>query len=136
MNIELENNTENEIEYTEKTDDYNSFWKKIKFCLLILICLLSAFAIWCYASFVDDPIVQKDVTVHFDYDGNGYLMSTPSKITVYGEESKLASFYEIKVLIDSDSFADTNKITVEVDLPDGVYSHDNVIEVELKKYTK
>ena len=136
MNIELENNATNEVEYAEKRDNHNSFFKRIKFCLLILICLLFAFSIWCYASYIDDPIMQKDVVVHFDFDGNGSLIATPSKIRVYGEESKLASLYEIKVLIDSDSFANGNKITVEVDLPDGVYSHDNTIEVELRKYTK
>ncbi len=136
MNTELENDAVNEVEYIENTDDHHSFWKKIKFFVLILICLVSAFAIWCYASYVDDPIMQKDVAVHFDFDGSGSLIATPSKITVYGEESKLVSLYEIKVLIDADSFSDSDKITIEVDLPDGVYSHDNVIEVELRKYTK
>lgn len=136
MNIEFDNNVTNEVEQSEKTGNQNSVWKQIKFFLLLLICFIFAFSIWCYASYIDDPIMQKDVVVHFDFDGNGSLIATPSKIRVYGEESKLASLYEIKVLIDSDSFANGNKITVEVDLPDGVYSHDNTIEVELRKYTK
>lgn len=134
MNIELNNNT-NEIE-EQKKDNQGSLLKKVKFCLLVIGCLIAGFAVWCYASYVDDPITQKEIVVHFEYDGVGSLIATPSKIRVYGEESKLSSLYEIKVLIDSDSFENGNKITVEVDLPDGVYSHDNTIEVELKKYAK
>lgn len=133
MNIERNNATENEVEYVEKHYKHSSKFKKFE--LLVFIgCLAFSFIMWCYANYMDDPIIQKEVNLTFELNGNpgnGYLTSEP--ITIYGEESVLSGISSIKVQITQESYTKGEKMTVEVDLPEHVYSHDNYIEVEFTK---
>ena len=133
MNIERNNTTENEVEYVEKIHNPHSKFKKFE--LLVFIgCLAFAFMMWCYANYIDDPIIKKEVTLDFrldDQPGNGSVSSNPSTIVIYGEESILSGINKITVSVKREDFDEDRKITIEVKLPDDVYTHDDEIEIEL-----
>lgn len=136
MNTELNEVVENEVEYAETNNKHSKRFKKYEL-LIFLGCLAFAFTMWCYANYIDDPIIQKDVDIYLVYEGDGSVVSNPTKIVIYGEESKLSNISEITVNVDAGSFSNgANKITIEIDLPEDVYSHNNEIEVELRNNTK
>ena len=129
MNIERNNATENEVEYVEK--DYKQTSKFKKFELLVFIgCLAFAFLMWCYANYMDNPIIQKEVKLEFEYEGDGTILSIPSTIVIYGEESVLSNIQTITVKIDG-TLKKGEKKTIKVDLPEDVYSHNREIEIFL-----
>ena len=133
MNIELNSATENEVEYVDKVEKRESSFRKFRF-LIAIGCLIFSFMMWCYASYIDDPIIQKRVSVHLDYNGIGVIECDSSHIVIYGEESKLSGITEIKVIVERNSFNQNNKMVVYWVgdlLPDGVYSHQEQIVVEL-----
>ena len=133
MKIELNNTTENEVEYVEKIDKRDSSFKKFRF-LIIIACLAFSFMVWCYANYIDDPIIQKKVNVHLNYNGLGIIECNSQYIVIYGEESKLSSVTEIKVVVDRNSFNQNNKkVVYKINniLPEDVYSHQEEIVVEL-----
>ena len=61
MNIERNNETEYEVEYVEEyTPKTTSRYKKFQ-VFIFLGWLLLAFFVWCYANYLDDPIIQKEL---------------------------------------------------------------------------
>lgn len=134
MNIEFNNATENEVEYAEK-NNYSTSAKYKKYELLILLgCLVLAFLVWCYANYLDDPIIQKNVDlVVYLNDGNpGDEIFYYKKVTVYGEESLISTISEIQIEVDRDKFKDSNsEITVDIDYPTNVHSHQKTVTVKL-----
>lgn len=135
MNIELNNATENEVEYAEKSNHLiNKRFKKYEI-FVFLGCLVLAFLIWCYANYLDDPIIQKEITVDFvliKAEEQEKISIHSKKIVVYGEQSVVADLVAITNYVDRNLFAEDNtKINYEIDYPDGVHSHQTHIEIEL-----
>ena len=138
MNIERSNTTENEVEYVDKIDKQPTRFKKLEL-LVFFGCLALAFLLWCYASYLDDPIIQKEVTLNFELNGNpgnGYVISNPSTIVIYGEESILSNINTVKVIINQETYNVGDKLDIEVELPNNVYSRDPQIEVEFTRSTQ
>lgn len=132
MNIEHNNATENEVEYVEKTHTNISKFKKYEI-LIFIGCIAFAFMMWCYANFLDDPIIQKDVRVYVDvFDGDNFVERLESKISIYGEESVISKENGFYLEVGLESFGEDKKTQLTVKLPEDVYSHDNKVEVELK----
>lgn len=130
MNIELNNQTDNEVEYVEETNKTHTKFNRVQ-VLIMLACFAFAFVMWCYANFIDDPIIQKEIPIHIDYLGEEIIICKPSKVVVYGEKSELADVNEFKITLKRSDFANDKKISITIDLPEDVYSHDNEIQVEL-----
>lgn len=156
MNIELNNATENEIEYVEDEIDYTPK-KFVKFrVLIILCCAVFSFFVWCYAHYLNDPIlidkmeikwawventeganqiitdingnVIKDMKVVFtDMEGN-----VIENISVYAEQSVLDKKDDfILIELNQADFVETNTKVISIDLPDDVHSHTSKIIVKL-----
>ena len=104
-----------EVETSEKAPVYTQKrFKKVNF-LIFALCLVMAFVFWCYALYLDDPIMEKVVTVNFVLEGGEATDSiTPvtRKVTVYGEKSVLSEINTITVKINRNQFAEYNVDTV------------------------
>ena len=139
MNIELNNSSEYEVEYVEETES-SPVKKYRKFQLLIYLgCLLLAFLVWCYANYLDDPIIQKEVTLVITLDGvnSDQIVTSTHKIVIYGEKSVIAEIVEIKNNVNQNEFdKDSTTITKEIDFPEGVHSHKTTVEIQLRDKTK
>lgn len=138
MNIELDNVTENEVEYVEQKHTEKSRFKKFEI-LLFIGCLLFSFMMWSYANYIDDPIIEKEVSITLELNGGKVserIFSSTSKINVYGEESVLLGVYEIKIDVDRDEFeGEIYEITVDIAdyLPEDVYTHEESITIQIVK---
>lgn len=140
MNINYaseDNRNVQEVEYVEKSEVYSpKKLKKADFFMLIF-CILAAFAIWCYANFINDPIIVKEVTVDFVLvDAHNQEVITPSKVNieVYGEKSILDSIRNntITVYVERSEFESYNSLTtITIEYPDGIHSHKNQIQLKL-----
>lgn len=139
MKIERNNNSEfevEEIEYEEKiAQTYSKRYKKMRI-LVYLVCLLLAFMVWCYAHYLDDPIVQKEVSLIVYLNGGESgeeIIQSQNKILIYGEASALSGVDKIENTINRNKFSEYNSpITIEIDLPDYVHSHKEYVDVTLK----
>ncbi len=104
-----------EVETSEKAPVYTQKrFKKVNF-LIFALCLVMAFVFWCYALYLDDPIMEKVVTVNFVLEGGEATDSiTPvtRKVTVYGEKSVLSEINTITVKVNRNQFAEYNVDTV------------------------
>ena len=102
MNIELNNATENEIEYVEDEIDYTPK-KFVKFrVLIILCCAVFSFFVWCYAHYLNDPILIDKMEIKWAWveniedanqiitDINGNVIKD-MKVVFTDTESKTAS---------------------------------------------
>lgn len=131
-----ENNTRSfEVEYAQKGEAYtNRKFKKINI-LIFLVCLSMAFIFWCYALYIDDPIIQKNVTVNFVLvggDSSEMILPAHKSITVYGEKSVLSGISSIKVEVKRSSFKEYNKDTlVEINYPKNIDSETKSITLKL-----
>ena len=135
MNIELNNESEYEVEYVEE-HIYETTSKYKKFQLFIFLgCLLLAFFVWCYANYLDDPIIQKEVPLIFTVEANnGQVVQSSYTIVIYGEKSVLSEITEIENKVNYNEFSDGNlTINKTVYLPSGVHSHDLDVELTLVK---
>ena len=145
MNIEINNQVENEVEveYVENINYSNNNFKKYGF-LMFLGCLVLSFLVWCFANYLDDPIVKKGVPAKFDWDGKNNVVFTIidretgkeiKEIDIYGEESVLIYVSFIHVELSESQFSDgKDTITIKLPLEDGVHSHVN--EITIKKTEK
>ena len=107
MNINFSQNSNAEIEYTNTNESYTP--KKFTFLniFIFVVCLLLAFAFWCFALYAEDPIIEKNITVNFvlvNGNANEYLDIQAKKITVYGERSILENVTSINVKIERSEF--------------------------------
>ena len=139
MNIELNNTTEYEVEYAEKREEsYNKKYNKFQI-LIFLGCLVLAFLVWCYANYLDDPIIQKEVRLVITLEGvdSNEIIKSTNKIVIYGEQSVISEIDEIKNNVNySDFDSDGSSITLEIDFPSGVHSHQTTVDVKLRDQSK
>ena len=139
MNIERTNETENEVEFVEKETEFTSRKITKTKILIFIACLIFSFVVWCYANYLDDPIIKKDLQINFSWDSSDRNVSFVAVdaegkridfIEVYGEQSKVYPLDKITVKIKQSQFVDGNDtIEVEIELPDDVHSHTQKITV-------
>lgn len=126
MNNDFQNDLVNEVENHNKSDSYTSKrFKKID-VLIFALCLILAFVFWCYAQYVDDPIMKKNVTINFVLVGASdgeVLLKDSIRIPVRGERSVLSNKNSFTITVDRSEFSDYNKETViQIDFPENVDS--------------
>ena len=139
MNIERTNETENEVEFVEKETEFTSRKITKTKILIFIACLIFSFVVWCYANYLDDPIIKKDLQINFSWDSSdrnvSFVAVDPEGkridfIEVYGEQSKVYPLDKITVKIKQSQFVDGNDtIEVEIELPDDVHSYTQKITV-------
>ena len=140
MNIELTNETENEVEFVEQnnTNTRKSFRKYE--LLVFLGCLLFAFIIWCYANYLEDPIIQKEVTVRFvltNAEDGEVITDSTEQVMIYGERSSLATVSVITVYVERSMFSKYDEPTmIPIEYPEHIHSHVTGIELQLKNNKK
>ena len=108
MNIERTNETENEVEFVEKETEFTSRKITKTKILIFIACLIFSFVVWCYANYLDDPIIKKDLQINFSWDSSDRNVSFVAVdaegkridfIEVYGEQSKVYPLDKITVKI-------------------------------------
>ena len=129
-----------EIDYTANDiDNSTEKSKRSKFrfvdILIFLVCLVAAFIFWCYALYVDDPVIEKTIVVNFVLENaqeGDRLNKGSAKITVYGEQSLLTQTRNINVTVDRSQFDVYNQdTTVTFELPENFYCESNEIVLQL-----
>lgn len=137
MNVDFNNTSTDGVEQVENRTILNAKFKKFEL-LIFLGCLFFAFMMWCYATYLDDPIIQKEVNISLELDGGQATewISPVStyQILIYGEESVISSIYEIKISVNREQFdEETKEIFIELTeyLPEDVYTHVEGINVKL-----
>lgn len=125
------------VEFVDKTHEYTHKRFKTRDILIGAFCLIAAFFIWCYANYVDDPIIQKQVTLDFVLvHGESYEDIKPDKMSVwvYGEESVLSSIHNntITIYVDKSKFNGYDTVlNYEIDYGDNIHSHTKSVELKL-----
>lgn len=103
--------------------------------LIFVVCLVAAFIFWCYALYVDDPVIEKTVIVNFILENaneGDKLSKSSAKIVVYGEQSLITQTRNINVTIDRAQFDLYNQDTViTFELPDNYHSETNEVVLQL-----
>lgn len=136
MNTSYQSNDMNEIENPYKTDSSRKF-KKIDI-LIFIICLALAFAVWCYALFVDDPVIEKDVFLNVILENGAYneaLELDVKSVTVYGARSVISEVSKIDISVARSDFSEYGEyITVDIKYPDGVAGDIEQIRIKLVFY--
>lgn len=135
MNIELNNNSEYDVEYVDDNEhNHNKKYKKFQI-FVFLGCLVLAFLVWCYANYLDDPIVQKEVPLIIDLvagDADEKIIQSSYRIVIYGEESVISGISEIHDTVNRNKFTDGNlTFNKKLDFPAGVYSHQKYVDLTL-----
>lgn len=134
MNTKPENlnNTYTEVPGTE---EYSS--KKInKFSVILFIgCIILSAAIWCYANFINDPMMEKEIMVNFVLKNGAsheYLSPAFSAFTFYGEKSVLDNMNVVTIEVDRslfDSYGDPTSVPIKY--ADNFHSHISEVILEL-----
>lgn len=125
MNNNLDNTSfENDNAVKQEELTHKKF-KKIDI-LILIVCLAISFCVWCYAQYVADPIIEREVRVSFMLEGttdNIHLINAFDKITVYGKRSQIASLtsHSIKISINEFSESDTIIYDYGKQLPSGCF---------------
>lgn len=136
MNTNYSNDDLNEVENPYKADSSRKF-RKIDI-LIFIVCLALAFVVWCYALFIDDTVIEKDVLLNFVLEGGAYnesLECDTRSITVYGSKSLLSGVSKIDVSVSRTDFAEYGEyVTATVEYPDGVEGEVKQIKVRLVFY--
>lgn len=129
------NNNSNETIHTN--DEYSPKKFNKSDILVFVTCLLLAFTIWCYAHYINDPIIQKVVVVNFVLENGGpneELSIEKTTIKIYGEESMISGLSEFTIYVDRNDFTSYNTPTViTLEFPEGVHSHTDTLTFELKQ---
>ncbi|MGM9632517.1 MAG: hypothetical protein ACI3XL_05445 [Eubacteriales bacterium] len=134
----MSNNTVNkntaEIEYAERNSGNPRKIKKIDI-LIFILCICLAFIFWCYALYVDDPIIEKNITVNFVLEGgesNEFLMPATKKIVVYGEKSVLDNMTTVTVKVKRSDFTEYNTDTlITIEFPNHIRSKTEQVILQL-----
>ena len=123
----------NDINSSKET--HHKFKFRFVDIFIFLLCIVAAFVFWCYALYVDDPVIEKEVMVNFILE-NGQegdkLSQSSAKIVLYGELSLLAYTRYINVKIDRNQFDiyDHDTVVTFV-LPDNFYCETNEVVLKL-----
>ncbi|MBO5715166.1 MAG: hypothetical protein J6S23_02080 [Clostridia bacterium] len=125
------------VEFVDKADEYRQKRFKKSDVLVFIVCIIGAFLIWCYVNYVDDPIIQKEVTVDIvlvNGSLNEYIVPNKMKISVYGEESVINSISDntITVYVERSKITDYDTtVDYAIEYPQGVHSHTKSVEIKL-----
>ncbi len=141
MNIELNNATENEVEFVENVAHRPSNrFEKLKI-FIFLGCLIFAFVVWCYAHYLDDPIVLVDRDIKCVWnDGSGRGLQVEitdmegnviDKLAVYGERSVIYSVDTIQIELKKSDFENSDTKVIDIEFPKDVHSHTTQVVVRL-----
>ena len=136
MNENFDNN-EVKLENNHKSEEFST--RKIKKIdvLVFIACLLIAFSVWCYASYLADPIVRQEISINLvleNGDASEYLTANDKTITVYGEKSVLSGVTSLTVKVDRSVFDSYNSdVVIDIDFPSGIQSHHEQVTVQLKQ---
>jgi YbbR domain-containing protein len=140
INFTNENNPSVEsVEFAEKSEQYTKKGFKKVDILIFITCFLAAFFIWCYANYVNDPIIIKEVTVEFvlvNAPENESINPSKKKISVYGEKSVLNSITNntITIYVDRSEFEGEDKnIKYDFKCPSGIHSHVDTFDITLEE---
>lgn len=133
MSNQINDTIQNEI--SEKNEEYSTTRFKKTDILIFVACLLLAFICWCYAHYIDDPILEKTVTVNFVLDGgNGteYLSVQSQRMVVYGIKSDIDDIKIITIHVDRSLFGEYNTETeINIDQSDLYHFSSNTIKLKL-----
>lgn len=135
MNIEFNNETEYDVEYVD--DNLHSDAPKYKKyqILIFLGCLFLAFIVWCYANYLNNPIIQSEVPLIItlvDGENGETITQSTNYIVIYGEESVVSKITQIKNTVSVNQFSNGNKtIKIDIDFPNDIKSHQKEVEVTL-----
>ncbi len=136
MNDNFDNN-EIKLDNASKSEEFSA--KKIKKIdvLVFIACLLIAFSVWCYASYLDDPIVRQEITINLvleNGEATEYLTANDKTIIVYGAKSVVSGITSLTVKVDRAEFHTYNTdVVIDMDFPNGIQSHQEQITVQLKQ---
>jgi len=100
----------------------------IRSVLIFLLMLVCSFAIWCYAHYLKDPIVDQQFLVEFELKNantNEYvspivitLRGLKSEIECIGEESfEIDNLRRIVIEVDKNDFIRANSTTISIPMP-------------------
>lgn len=137
MNKDLGTDYSSEFEY--QSDGKSSKGRKFRAIdvLIFIICLFMAFVFWCYALYVDDPVIEKSITVNFVVDGGDstdILTPASRRIVVYGKRSELNSVSAITVKIKKSEFKGYDTpTTITIQYPKNISSDTKQIVLKLTK---
>ena len=116
-------------------ENHGKFRLRFVDVLIFIVCLVAAFIFWCYALYVDDPVIEKTVIVNFILENaneGDKLSKSSAKIVVYGEQSLITQTRNINVTIDRAQFDLYNQDTViTFEPPDNYYSETNEVVLQL-----
>ena len=140
MNIERSNETENEVEFVEKSTDLLPKRITKTKVLIFVACLIFSFVVWCYANYLDDPIIKKDI--YFDLVAEGFEKGTTFVIyngntevdsfEIYGEKSAVYQINNYEIKLKPSDFDNENGVYVyTLKFKEGVHSHVQKIEIKL-----
>lgn len=136
MNINFTTEENPKVEKVEFVDNTQKRFKKADI-LIFVICIIGAFVIWCYANYIDDPIVVRTVTVEYvleDGENSEYIWPRRENIEVYGEKSVVDAISNgtITIAIGKSSFKNSETIDYKIVYPEGIHSHDTNTKLTLK----
>lgn len=136
MDNQISQNNVLDVENAEKATGYSQKKFKTVDILIFAACLILAFIFWCYALYVDDPIIEKGISVNFvlvDGADNEYVTPIAKRIVVYGPLSKLSTS-SITVKVNRSEFDDYNTATkIKIAYPEGINSNTTHLELQLNK---
>lgn len=123
-NSVIENNADNEqveVHMKKQSGTGNKF-------VIGMLCVLIAVVFWCYANYLDDPIIQKEITVDFvlvNGDATQDILPDKVNILICGEKSLLNSITNdtITIHVDISAFKNQNEINYKINFPKGLHSH-------------
>ncbi len=132
-NSVIENNVDNEqveVYVKKRSGKGNKF-------IIGMLCVLIAVVFWCYANYLDDPIIQKEITVDFvlvDGEKNQDIYPDKVNVVVFAEKSLLDSFQNntIPVYVKISEFNDSKSINYKIDYPHGIHSNTNNKTLDLR----
>lgn len=139
MSTNQEISTINEKNENIVSEDESSKKSNVINFLIFLGCIVIAFAIWCYANFTVDPMIEKELIVQFvleDGATNEYLTPVYHSFTFYGPKSAFANIKDntIKFIVKRSIFKNYDEpITVKLNYGDDYHSHTTEVELTLKE---
>ena len=135
MNSELNTINSSEVNYSESSNEYRPKRFKVIDILIFGVCLVLAFAFWCYAVYLDDPIIEKNITVNFIVEGgnaNETLSPASYTIQVFGKRSDIKDLTSLTVKVNRSDFKEYDVPTlINIRYPANVSSDTKQIKLKL-----
>ena len=105
---------------------------------VFLGCIIIAFAIWCYANFTVDPMIEKELFVEFKLEGGSsdeYITPVYHYFTFYGPKSAFEDIKDnsIAFTVKRSMFENYDEpTTIKLKYDDNYHSHVTEVELILK----